>query len=132
VGTPTNLRLTSVLNFGSLLHQLIFRNRRGTDGLHGPGVWTSTVKFAPLRHLTLHTFLHTERRTCSDMKTYSSQDRKRVPAARPGSGRGTYEYVGDVIEIDEDGDVMLRTVADGDMVTFPRRFVQANFVAAKR
>jgi hypothetical protein len=59
VGTPSNLRLTSVLNFGSLLHQLIFRNRRGTDGLHGPGVWTSTVKFAPFRHPTLHTTLHT-------------------------------------------------------------------------
>jgi hypothetical protein len=59
VGTPTNLRLTSVLNFGSLLHQLIFRNRRGTDGLHGPGVWTSPVKFAPFPPPTLHTTLHT-------------------------------------------------------------------------
>lgn len=44
----------------------------------------------------------------------------------------TCDYVADVIGIDADGDVVLRTVADGDVVTLPRQLVQARFVARAR
>ena len=42
------------------------------------------------------------------------------------------DYVADVIGVDEDGDVILRTRADGDVVTLPRKLVQARFVTDAR
>jgi hypothetical protein len=45
--------------FGSLLHELIFHNRRDSPDVRDQGVWTSTVKFAPLRRFALHSSLHT-------------------------------------------------------------------------
>lgn len=42
------------------------------------------------------------------------------------------EYVADVLTIDEDGDVTIRTVTDGDVVTFKRQDVQAWFVTDTR
>jgi hypothetical protein len=42
------------------------------------------------------------------------------------------DYVADVIDVDDNGDVVLRTAADGDVLTLPRRLVQARFVTDRR
>jgi hypothetical protein len=44
----------------------------------------------------------------------------------------TCDYVAKVLGVDKDGDVVLRTVADGDVVTLPRKLVQAQFVTDAR